>query len=120
MVVAVGLTLVEPFADVDVNVPGVMPILVAPAAVQLRVLLVPEFTLAGSAVKEVIVGTEPFPGGELDEVEPQPASPTQANRIRMRASAQRCSPEELSPRALSLFLQNGLVESMRTPLVAVG
>ena len=112
--------LVEPLADADVNVPGVMPILVASAAAQLSVLLVPEFTLAGSAVKEVIVGTEPFPGGELDEVEPQPASPTQANRIRMRASAQRYSPEELSPRALSLFLQNELVESMRTPLVAVG
>ena len=107
--------LIEPLADVDVNVPGVMAILVAPAAAQLSVLLVPEIMLVGSAVKEVIVGTESFPGGELDE--PQPASPTQANR--MRASAQRSSPEELSPRELSLFLQNELVESMRNPLVAV-
>ena len=105
--------LVEPLADADVNVPGVMAILVAPAAAQLSVLLVPEFTLVGSAVKEVIVGTEPFPGGELDEVEPQSTSPTQANR--MRTSAQRSSPEELSPRDLSLFLQNELVESMRNP-----
>jgi hypothetical protein len=45
------------------------------------VLLVPEFMLVGSAVKEVIVGAEPFPEGEFDEVAPQPASPTQANKI---------------------------------------
>jgi hypothetical protein len=39
--------------------------------------------LVGSAVKEVIVGTEPFPEGALDEViEPQPASPAQVNRMR--------------------------------------
>lgn len=95
MVVAVGLMLVEPLADVDVNVPGVMAILVAPAAAQLSVLPVPEFMLVGSAVKEVIVGTGPFPEGELDEViEPQPARPTQANRT--KTSAQRSSPEELS------------------------
>jgi len=120
VVVAVGLMLVEPLAEADVNVPGVMAILVAPAAVQLSVLLVPEFTLVGSAVKEVIVGAEPFPGGELDEVEPQPTSPTQANRIRITTSAERSSPEELSPRELSLFLQSELVESILTPLVAVG
>jgi hypothetical protein len=111
--------LVEPLADADVNVPGVMPILVASAAAQLSVLLVPEFTLVGSAVKEVIVGAEPFPGGELDEVEPQPTSPTQANRIKIRTSTQRFGPEELSPRELSLCLQGELVESIRTPLVAV-
>jgi len=106
--------LLEPLADVDVNVPGVMAILVAPAAAQLSVLLVPELILVGSAVKEVIVGTEPFPEGELDEVvAPQPASATQANR--MRTSAQISSPEELSFRELSLFPQNELVESMRNP-----
>ena len=91
--------LVEPLADVDVNVTGVTAILVAPAAAQLSVLLVPEFMLVGSAVKEVIVGMESFPVGELDEVvEPQPASPIQANRI--RTSAQRSSPEESSPQSL--------------------
>ena len=90
--------LVEPLAVVDVNVPGVMAILVAPAAAQLSVLLVPEFMLVGTAVKEVIVGAESFPEGELDEVgEPQPASPTQPNRT--RTSAQRSGLEELSPQS---------------------
>jgi hypothetical protein len=59
VVVAVGLTLVEPFADVDVNVPGVMAILAAPLVVQLSVLLEPESMLAGLAVKELIVGLLP-------------------------------------------------------------
>jgi hypothetical protein len=86
VVVAVGLSLVEPLVDVDVNVPGVMATLVAPAAAQLSVLLVPELMLIGSAAKEVIVGTEPFPEGEPDEVvAPQPASPTQAHSMRTRA-----------------------------------
>ena len=56
MVVAVGLTLVEPLADVDVNVPGVMAMLVAPVVAQLSVLLEPEVMLVGLAVKEVMVG----------------------------------------------------------------
>ena len=56
MVVAVGLTLVEPLAEVDVNVPGLMAILVAPVVAQLNVLLEPEVILVGLAVKELIVG----------------------------------------------------------------
>ncbi|HSZ03377.1 MAG TPA: hypothetical protein VK788_28035 [Terriglobales bacterium] len=56
MVVAVGLTLVDPLADVDVNVPGVIPILVAPVVTQLNLLLAPEVILEGLAVKELIVG----------------------------------------------------------------
>ena len=56
MVVAVGLTLVEPLADVEVNVPGVMAMLVAPVVSQLSVLLDPEVILVGLAVKELIVG----------------------------------------------------------------
>ncbi|MGA2084783.1 MAG: hypothetical protein ABSG60_04615 [Terracidiphilus sp.] len=56
MVVAVGLTLVEPLADVDVNVPGVMAMLAAPLVAQLSVLLEPEAMLVGSAVNELIVG----------------------------------------------------------------
>jgi hypothetical protein len=93
VVVAVGLTLVEPLADVDVNVPGVMAMLVAPLVAQLSVLLEPVLMLVGLAVKEVIVGAEPFPG-ELPE--PQPATPVQANR--MSAVAQRYTPEECGPR----------------------
>ena len=111
MVVAPGLILVEPLTDVDVNVPGVMATLVASAAAQLSVLLAPELILAGSAVKDVIVGTEPFSGGALDEVvDPQPASPTQANR--MRTSEQRSSPGKWSPGELRV-LQGESVESVR-------
>ena len=51
-----GLTLVEPVADVDVKVPGVMAILVAPVVAQLSVLLEPEVILVGLAVKELMVG----------------------------------------------------------------
>ena len=59
MVVAVGLTLVEPLADEEVNAPGVMAILVAPLVAQLRRLLEPEVILAGLAVKELMVGLLP-------------------------------------------------------------
>lgn len=54
--VEVGFTLVEPLAEVEVNVPGVMAMLAAPVVTQLRVLLEPEVMLVGLAVKEVIVG----------------------------------------------------------------
>jgi hypothetical protein len=69
--------------------------------------------LVGSAVKEVIVGTEPLPGGVLDEViDPQPASPAQANR--MRTSEQRSTSEGWSPGELR-FLHDESVESIRNP-----
>ena len=104
---------VEPLGDVDVNVPGVIVMLAAPAAAQLSVVLVPEFMLAGSAVKEEIVGMDFLPEDALAEVDaPQPASPAQANR--MRTSEQRTSPEELSSRDLRT-LRNRMVESMGKP-----
>ena len=56
MVVAVGVTFVEPLADGDVNVPGAMARLVAPVVAQLSVLLDPEVMPVGLAVKELIVG----------------------------------------------------------------
>jgi hypothetical protein len=56
VVVTVGLTLVEPVAEVDVNVPGVMAMFVAPVVAQPRVLLEPEVILVGLAVKELTVG----------------------------------------------------------------
>jgi hypothetical protein len=56
VVVAVGLTAVEPLADADVNVPGVMAMLVAPVVAQLNVLLAPDAMLVGLAEKDVIVG----------------------------------------------------------------
>jgi hypothetical protein len=56
VVVAVGLTLLEPLADVEVKEPGEMATLVAPDVVQLSVLVEPELMLVGLAVKELIVG----------------------------------------------------------------
>jgi hypothetical protein len=60
VVVAVGLKLVEPLADVDVNVPGVMAMLVDPEVAQLTVLLEPELMVVGFAENELIDGDEPF------------------------------------------------------------
>lgn len=101
--VTAGLMLVEPLAEVDVNVPGVMAMLAAPAADQLRVLLAPELMLAGFAAKEPICGTELFPGGKLCEVpEAQPARPAQ--RSGKRASAQSPGLEGRSLRAPGWFL----------------
>ena len=91
MVVTVGFIVVEPLADVEVKVPGVMAILVAPAATQLSVLLVPEFMLVGFATKDVIIGPDPF-DDEFDELEPQPSSPSN----KMRSTAQRPRREEFS------------------------
>ena len=108
--------LVEPLADVDVNVPGVMAMLVAPATDQLRVLLVPELMLVGAAAKDAICGTAPFPVGKLADVpEAQPARPAQQSSV--RTSAQSSIPDELRPRELSLFLQGESAESMRNPFV---
>jgi hypothetical protein len=60
-VVAVGLTLSEPLALAEVNVPGVIEMLVAPVAIQFSVLLAPVVTLAGVAANEEIVGADPLP-----------------------------------------------------------
>jgi hypothetical protein len=112
---------VEPLAAVDVNVPGVMAIVVAPIDVQLRVLLVPELMLVGFAVKELIAGMEPFPVGA---VEPQPVNitiiATAANRTKaITASARWCVCGSLSSKEGSLSVLNGIIESMNA-LVAVG
>jgi hypothetical protein len=56
VVVAVGLTVVEPVADEEVKEPGVIAILVAPLVDQLSVLLEPELMLVGLAAKELMVG----------------------------------------------------------------
>ena len=49
-----GVTVVEPLAEVDVNVPGVMAMPVAPVVAQVSVLLAPDLMLTGLAVKELI------------------------------------------------------------------
>lgn len=92
--------LVEPLADEEVKVPGVMAMLVAPVAAQLSVLLAPELMVVGLAANEVMVGAEPLPA-EF-EVAPQPGSPRQANRI--RTSAQRFTRKELSAIERTTFL----------------
>jgi hypothetical protein len=56
VVVADGLTLVDPLADVEVNVPGVIARLVAPVVTQFSVLLEPEVIVLGLAVNELITG----------------------------------------------------------------
>jgi hypothetical protein len=117
VVVSVGLTLVEPLADLGLNVPDVMAILAAPV-VSHRLLLAPEFVLVGSAVEELIVRAEPGPENEFDgATELQSAGPTQANRI--NAIAQRFSPEAWSQRELIPILQDVPAESMRSPLVVI-
>jgi hypothetical protein len=117
VVVAVGLMVVDPLAAVDVNVPGVMAIVVAPVDVQLRVLLVPEFMLVGFAIKELMAGREAFPVGA---VEPQPISATPAKRtMAITASARRCVPGSLSSEEGSLSVLDEVIESMNA-LVAVG
>jgi len=60
VVVAVGLTLVVPVADVEVKLPGVIETLAAPVTIQLSVLLAPDVMLVGSAVKDAIVGAGTF------------------------------------------------------------
>jgi len=79
VVVEVGLTLVVPFADVEVNVPGVMAMLVAPLVAQLSVLLEPELMLAGAAEKDVTPGAAPFP--EVTLAPPHANSPMQVARM---------------------------------------
>jgi hypothetical protein len=108
---------------VDVNVPGVMAILVAPLVDQLSVLLEPEFMLSGTAAfmlpgeaaNELIVGAELSARADIDGVvEPQPASPAQANRT--RTNALRSSPKHLSSWELGLRLQEELVELIKVNL----
>lgn len=109
-----GLTLTEPLADEGTNAPGAIARLVDPLVTQLSVLLVPELTLAGFAVKELITGMEPFEEGELDEdpETPQAASPTQA---RMVADTQASNPAEMGRRCLTLLLRSEFAESIRRP-----
>src|ERR1700722_9922993 len=91
----VGLTLVEPPAELDVKLPGVMAIVVAPLADQLTVLLAPELMLVGLAENEVIEGFEVlFPDDAVD-APLQPANQTQTDRTNI--SAQRVAIEICEP-----------------------
>ena len=68
VVVDAGLTDIEPLAFVDVNVPGVIEMLVAPLLTQLSVVLEPGLMLAGLALNDVMVGADPPVGGGLVEL----------------------------------------------------
>jgi hypothetical protein len=109
VVVAVGLTLVEPLANVEVNVPGVIAMLVAPLVVQLNVLVDPELMLVGLAVKELMVGLlAAFTVTVTVDVT------TQTNRTETR------SPEERSLRGMELVPRNALAETTRCLTFAAG
>ena len=97
VVVAAGETLVEPLADVDVKLPGVMEIAVAPLVDQESVTLVPDVIVVALAVKELIEGADPFPGLLELLTAAQPARPTQVSattkstaRLRAETPAGRC------------------------------
>jgi len=80
---AVGLTLVEPLADADVNVPGVIATLVAPVVTQLSVLLAPELIAVGLAENELTPGAVPLL--EDEAVAPHSTSPIEATTMSIRA-----------------------------------
>jgi hypothetical protein len=52
----VGFTVNVPLGESDLNVPGVMAMMVAPVVAQVSLLLAPVSMLAGLAVNAVIVG----------------------------------------------------------------
>jgi hypothetical protein len=78
VVVAVGLKTTDPLADVDANVPGVMATPVAPAVVQLNVVVEPLMIDAGLAEKELMVGAATCL--RVGSFCVQPASPAKAER----------------------------------------
>jgi len=55
-VVAVGLEVIDPLAEVDKKGPGETLMLVAPDVAQLKVVLVPAVIAAGLAEKDEITG----------------------------------------------------------------
>jgi hypothetical protein len=120
VVVDVGLTLVEPFADADVNVPGVIAMLVAALVAQLSVLLEPGLMLCGLAVKEVTVGAEAVTvpgvvGSGLLVEPPQPVSPIEHSKTRV--PAQNTNPEEVRAKPTSWPTEK-VAEPKRNPSVA--
>jgi len=88
--VAVGPTLVEPLAEVEVKLSGEMEIVLAPEVDQLRVTLAPEVMVVTLAVKELMVGAEPCPGFPEPFTAAQPVMPRQA-RIKRQSAARPCA-----------------------------
>jgi hypothetical protein len=101
----------DPVADVEVNVPGVMAMLVAPDVVQLSVLLEPELMPVGFAAKEAIAGSEPLVEGEFEE--PQWRSPAQERRIRNNKQTWKFVVSNMTE--MNLLREQELLVSMNTP-----
>jgi hypothetical protein len=91
---------VEPLAEVEVNVPGVIVRDVAPVVAQVSLLLDPELILAGLAMNEEIVGPEPLLS--CDDVPAQPVSAT-ATKRKAQIQRLRFPPPELDL-AMRLFV----------------
>jgi hypothetical protein len=85
VVVAVGLTLIEPLAEAELNAPGEIETEVAPLVAQLSVLLAPELMLPGLVVKDAIAGIGPLLG--IPELGPPPqlVRPAQASKTKANA-----------------------------------
>ena len=117
MVVAVGLTLIEPLADEELKLPGAIETAVAPFVVQFNVLLAPELMVLGFGVKDAIVGADAVPGfwfmGLAALPPPQPARPAKPSNT--KAMAKRSSPEHSRHREPKLPPQTALDEPMRVP-----
>ena len=85
VVVADGLEDIEPVAEVEAKLPGVMVTLVAPEAAQLSVVLAPAAMLDGLAEKDAMVGSEVCVAVLVNV--PQPTGPPHVKKS--RASPQR-------------------------------
>jgi hypothetical protein len=95
--VTVGLTLVEPLADEELNPMGDIEIVAAPLVAQLNMLFAPELKPVGFATKDAIEGAEAASWDTPDGV----ATPEQFVRstqaARITTNALTCSPEDLRP-----------------------
>jgi hypothetical protein len=97
--------LVDPLADAELNVPGPIETLVAPAVAQLSVVLVPASIVVGAAANDAIVGTDPFTGGVLDEFpDAHPPNPTLTSTTIV--SQQTSTRAHLRPLCLRFLLVN--------------
>jgi hypothetical protein len=116
VVVADGLKDVEPVAEVDAKLPGVMVTLVAPEVAQLSVVSVPEVMLAGLAEKDAMVGAGVCVTVPVDAPFPQPTGPPQVERSKTNPQMPVFGQtDEASQSHLLEFDSN---ESMRNPSVA--
>jgi hypothetical protein len=113
-VVAVGVTLVEPLAAVEVKDPGEIYIFVAPVVAQLSVLLAPGLMLAGFAANDVMAAGLTVPEAEPAWL-PQPARPLRASR--KTAPAQKHRTGALRSRDGKFTRTKGFRKSTRPPLI---